>query len=1290
MHGGVSLLVAVAHSVSTTPIFTWRAVSCAAVLAFSGLLPGAVYAGAAVTGDVTPVVNWGDANDLVVGDTASGSLQIEPPGAAVRSASGWLGLTAGGVGTAKISGLGAYWIMNGSLIIGASGNGTLTLANHGSTTVGANGQGFVELARNSGAVGVINIGTAPGSVAADAAGVLDAAEVRFGAGMGTLNFNSVSTVLFSSALVSSAAGSHKLNHYAGITQLLGDSTRFNGNTTVSGGELQILNVLGTEVGRIDAGATAGATARVKVSNSGSTWALSGNLFVGGAGPAELSISNSGTVSNQFAMVDARSNGTASVAISDAGSRWVNRETLLVGSEGGRGALSILAGGYVSSVDGVIGRLQNGNGTLLVTGHGSTWANARELRVGDLEGQGTMMIETGGIVSNVDSFVGSMSGSGNVIVRGAGSLWKNSGAMTLGFGVGTGAGSLTIAQGGVVNVGASNAGSVTLAKGAFLFYRSSGTINIGAPVGQAAVGAGTLNAGDILFGNGNATVNFNHSDTAYTFATRLTSDVGNGSHSLNQIAGTTRLTGDSGTFQGKTTVSGGRLVVLDQLGGRAEVTTGGTLQYGDGSVGTANLVAADLKVSGAGSTLALRGPAKLEVSGELNMADHTVLDLTPGSNAAELKAQTLKLGNNVTFNLAGISSLAGNQEFISTKSGIAGDFSTVNIGGYSGAVDYLTLVTKKSADGTKYLATHGMSWGAQNNLAHGTFTLAQATDRFDVSVGLADQASNSTWNGSTLTKEGAGTLVLSGSSTYTGGTQVNAGTLVADHNQALGTGNVTVGASATLAVNSGVALQVQGNLGLQAGSTYRVFVDPDAVTSGSVNVSGTATLTGALLDIQANTDLSTNQTYTILTAGTVIDQFAKVTSNYAYLAPQLDYSNSGQVNMSLKRKLGSGGGSLGFTDLASTPNQVSAANALAGLPSSHPLYQHIETLAAGAPAAVFSSLSGDAHASVGGSLPSLGALAPSITSNHLRNNLTAGMAPGAPVAQSDSALPASAWPSSKALPAWAEVVGHWQRYDGDGNAATLKQRTTGLFLGVDQEVGTSGWRLGGSLGYTNADGKVADRASESDVNSYSAAVYGGKSFGTGVGPRINVLGGLAYTWHDIETTRRVTSLGQTLKADYSAHTAQLFAEVGYAIGQYDQFGFEPFMGVSLGQQRTGSFQERGGFAALSGQSNTDDLASTTLGLRMHSDFQLAGKDARVRTTVGWRHAFGDVTAEKTMAFEGGQNFTVAGAPLARNTAVLGLEADVALSRTAALVLGYKGEMGSGQRDHSANVKLRWAF
>ena len=627
--------------------------------------------------------------------------------------------------------------------------------------------------------------------------------------------------------------------------------------------------------------------------------------------------------------------------------------------------------------------------------------------------------------------------------------------------------------------------------------------------------------------------------------------------------------------------------------------------------------------------------------------------------------------------------------------------------------------KNNATGTVSVGTGGTSGTLVGNVVNdGTLVF----NRSDSAV-YAGAVSGT----GTLQKDGAGFLILTGnSSSYNGATVVAAGTLLLTDTGKLG-GNLTVASGATLAgigslggtgsvttiENGGTiatglmaaastpygTLRVLGDLVMQAGSTYLVQTDPNSDSSSLIKVAGTATLAGSALHVgvqsNAATDYQVGKTYTILSASQINGTFSSVTSNYAYLDAALGYLQTNgtttDVTLQLQRKGSStGGGDMGFAELADTRNQSSVANAIGSLPSSSALYQFVEKLPAGTPAAVLASLSGDVQASVGSSLVGLGAYAPSVSGQHLRNNMTAGFRAGAPVAQSDGPLPASAWPSSKALPAWAEVVGHWQRYDGDGNAAQLKQRTTGLFLGMDEEMGTSGWRLGGSLGYTQADGKVADRSSESDVNSYSAAVYGGKSFGTGTGPRINVLGGLAYTRHDIETTRKVQSLGQTLKADYSAHTVQLFAEVGYAIGQYDKVGFEPFAGVSLGQQRTGSFQERGGFAALHGSSSTDDLASTTLGLRVHSDFQLAGKEGRLRATVGWRHAFGDVAQSKTMAFEGGQNFTVAGAPLARNTAVLGLEADVALSRNAALVLGYQGEMGSGQRDHSASVKLRWAF
>lgn len=47
-------------------------------------------------------------------------------------------------------------------------------------------------------------------------------------------------------------------------------------------------------------------------------------------------------------------------------------------------------------------------------------------------------------------------------------------------------------------------------------------------------------------------------------------------------------------------------------------------------------------------------------------------------------------------------------------------------------------------------------------------------------------------------------------------------------------------------------------------------------------------------------------------------------------------------------------------------------------------------------------------------------------------------------------------------------------------------------------------------------------------------------------------------------------------------------------------------------------------------------------------------------------------------------------LARNTALVGLEAELELSRRASLSVGYQGAVGGGSRDHLVKAKLRCAF
>lgn len=273
-------------------------------------------------------------------------------------------------------------------------------------------------------------------------------------------------------------------------------------------------------------------------------------------------------------------------------------------------------------------------------------------------------------------------------------------------------------------------------------------------------------------------------------------------------------------------------------------------------------------------------------------------------------------------------------------------------------------------------------------------------------------------------------------------------------------------------------------------------------------------------------------------------FDVVRSDYAYLTPSLSYSPQ-SVDLQLVRLP-----NVAFADQAQTPNLRAVADSLENLPRDSWLYEYVLNLPAGTPAEVFNSLSGEVHASMHSVLPGLSAArVPSISLGQLRNNLGAGWRPGAPIAQAAGELPASAWPSSKALPVWAELVGYWQRFAGDASTNDIRQQTSGLFLGAGRDT-AQGWRVGGTLGYTDARARMENVASTSTVRSYSAALYGGKSIVKGVG-YLNLLGGVAYTWHDIATERRVSSLGQTLPANYGASTVQLFAEAGCAWGQFEK-------------------------------------------------------------------------------------------------------------------------------------------
>lgn len=335
------------------------------------------------------------------------------------------------------------------------------------------------------------------------------------------------------------------------------------------------------------------------------------------------------------------------------------------------------------------------------------------------------------------------------------------------------------------------------------------------------------------------------------------------------------------------------------------------------------------------------------------------------------------------------------------------------------------------------------------------------------------------------------------------------------------------------------------------------------------------------------------------------------------------------------------------------------------------------------------LSGEAYASTASVLQSQADTVRTLPLAHLRGNLDAPMQAGRPTAQLGS--PSSdALPQSGAYPLWAQAFGNWSKFDSDGNASSVSQSAGGFFVGGDGAVG-NGWRLGGAVGYTGSHSSVADAASRTSVDSYTATMFGGRNFPAGPG-HIRFMAGAAYTWHDIDTKRDIAagSLNQRLKSSYHASSTQVFTELGYKLPLSDATSIEPYAGLAWNQLRTRDFQESGGTAALHGSGATDDVTSTTLGLRGAWEFGADRAPGRLTASLGWRHAMGDVKPKQQLAFDGGSTFSVTGVPIARDAAVVGLGAEVSITRNTTAGVAYDAQFGGGNRQQSGMFKLAMRF
>jgi len=749
---------------------------------------------------------------------------------------------------------------SGGLTIKSSGTSSLTssnLATAGGLATGSSSAGTEGLRFNSSAA----VGT--GGI------TLDNGQLFAISGVSTLTNNlavtsrggvihaEVNGVTFSGTLSSPASTFLLINSNAGNTNILkftGDDSGFSGTLAIDTTNIGGISFGGSALGNSNTNllwfgnGTNGGTGRIQYGG-----ASSGTLTFG-----ELNNLNSGAVGSTMSGIieDATASTTATISIGDTNSTAATFQ------------------GVIRNGSGTVALTKTGTNTQVLSG-ANTYTGATTVNGGTLKITGSLAAGSAVAINNGGTLIAGSSGTvaGSVAVNGGGTLG----------GAGTVSGSVTVAAGNTV----STEGALNLVDG------SIGTLTLSNAAGLT-LGGTTGNVSLLNFEVGSST-----SDQISLGSNALTLNAGGANitiTSLGVVAGQTYtlMSFGSGAGAGFVTGSGaatignltltnpsisfgvtGTLTVLSNM--IQLVTTGATAPataYWSGAKGS-NWASNDgaggnFTTTNGGSTFVAAYPSSatdvfftnsanvtntLGTGTTTTNSDGNTLTIESGGLTVASGAGAVSIGAAIAgpgaVTNSSLLTLSGTNSYTGGTTNSAGTLTAGSTTAFGASTSPLTVNggTVDLNGNTVTVGALGGSGGTiTNNSTSTNVTLVESNSTTSTFAGVLSNGSSKTL---ALTKNGSGTLILSGNNTYSGPTNINAGTIQLGSATALGTSAATIASGAALDFNGQTisnVLTVQGsgisNSGalLNSNTTTPAALTSDITGASSFTVGGAGNLT----------------------------------------------------------------------------------------------------------------------------------------------------------------------------------------------------------------------------------------------------------------------------------------------------------------------------------------------------------------------------------------------------------------------------------------------------------------